>query len=63
MDIKRGAFRISALDTIYAPILHSPRFLQVTFPQLRMTAVTLAPFTKPISFPEAAILMYSDGDR
>ena len=29
---------------------------------LRMTAVTLAPFTKPISFPEAAILMYSDGD-
>ena len=54
-------WRIPALDTIYAPILSSPRFLQITFPQLRMTAVTLAPFTKPISFPEAAILMYSDG--
>ena len=54
-------WRSPALDTIYAPILSSPRFLQITFPQLRMTAVTLAPFTKPISFPEAAILMYSDG--
>ena len=53
-------WRISALDTIYAPILRSPRFLQVTFPQLRMTAVTLAPFTRPISFPEAAILMHSE---
>ena len=56
-------WRIPALDTIYAPILRSPHFLQVTFPQLRMTAVTLAPFTNPISFPEAAILMHSDGDR